>query len=47
MNNLLVKRNIKKKHKELAGKKIQHSKKETQHCKGRNEATNQGCGCKN
>ena len=26
---------------------MQYSKKETQHCKGRNKAMNQGCGCKN
>ena len=32
LNNLFEKRSIEK--------KIQHSKKETQHCKGRNEATN-------
>ena len=45
VNNLLEKRNIKKKNKDR--KKIQYSKKETQHYKRSIEATNQDCGCKN
>ena len=45
VNILLEKRNIKKKHKDRLKKK--YLKKETQYCKGTNEATNEGYGCKN